>query len=341
MSNQSVTTKIFQFIESKFFSEKKNMLDEVGELLHLQKSTVYKKMKGESTLSLDEAEILCRHFRISLDEVLGIADDKIYFDFPSLYGSVANEKEFLDPIRGDLEKLYRLDPIIYYATKELPLFYYFISPKLIAFKFNVFYNFVWKKKEDKLVPFDYSLFENNSEFISNVNKVLELYSSMNSIEIWNTAVLDNTFNQLKYFLESGLMVDPKESLLLCDELEKLIHILEQLIHSKDKSALRKKSINTGKFELYNNEIAHTNNVIFVKSKTRDAVYCTYDNPNFMRSISPVLCEYTEKWFDKLILNSVSISNGNMKEQSQFINKLKEKLQRARLAIQSSLQHMVD
>lgn len=339
MSYQSVTNKIFQFIESKFFSEKKNMLDEVGEILHLQRSSIYKKVKGETALSLDEAEILCKHFRISLDEVLGLSDDKIYFDFPALYGTVNNEQEFLDPIKSDLEKLYRLDPVIYYATKELPLFYYFFSAKLIAFKFHVFYNFVWRKKDQKLIQFDFSKYDNNPEFNASVNKVLELYSSMNSIEIWNTAVLDNTFNQIKYFLESGLLVDPLESLKLCDEVEKLIDALHQIIQSKDKSILRKNPNYTGKFELYNNEIAHTNNVIFVKSTTRDAVYCTYDNPNFMRSISPVLCEYTNQWFDKLILNSVSITGGNMKEQNQFINKLKEKLQRTRNALQVSIQEI--
>ncbi len=323
----------------KFFSEKKNLLDEVSEVLNLQRSSIYKKYKGETALSLDEAGILCKHFRISLDDVLGLLDDKIYFDFPALYGSVSNEDEFLDPIKGDLEKLYRLQPDIYYATKELPLFYHCFSYKLVTFKLNVFFNFVWKKDGQQLIPFDYEVYENNAKLKESVSKILELYSSMNSIEIWNTSVLDNTLNQIKYFLESGLLKNPNEALLLCDEVEGLINIIEQCILNKDKSPLRKDPTYKGSLDFYNNEIAHTNNVIFVKSKTRDAVYCTYDNPNFMRSISPQMCEYTDTWFKKLLINSVNVTGGNMKDQKYFINRLKEKLNRTRISVLATLQEL--
>lgn len=339
MSYQSISSKIFGFIENKFFSDKKDLLIELEEILHLQRSSVYKKVRGESALSLEEAEILCKHFRISLDDVLGLAEDKIYFDFPALYGSVSNEKEFLDPIFNDLVKLKNLDPVIYYATKELPLFYYFFSMRLIAFKFHVFYNFIWRKKDEKLISFDFKKYSKDEDFKKNVSTIHELYSSLNSIEIWNTSVLDNSLNQIKYFLESGLFTRPQDSLELCNDLENLIDVLEVQINNKKKSTsgISNNKVH-GSFELYNNEIAHTNNVIFVKSETRDAVYCTYDNPNFMRSISPQLCQYTENWFNKLLSNSIPITFGTLKDKMNFINQLREKLNRTRTAIQLCLKN---
>ncbi|MEO6190070.1 MAG: hypothetical protein ABIO44_06625 [Saprospiraceae bacterium] len=336
MTYQPISNRIFSFIETKFFTSRKNLLDEIGKILNLQSASIYK-IHGPSSLSLEEAEILCRHFRISLDEILGIGDDKIYFDFPALYGSVANESDYLEPVKLDLEMIYRLDPLIYYATKELPIFYYLSSPNLVAFKFYVFNNFIWKAKSNDMLKFNANHYLDNSEFRKLVDNVLELYSTLNSIEIWNTSVLDNTFNQLKYFLDAGLMEDSKQAIAICDDLDKLIDKIAEMIKSKNKSVLKKSKKDVGTFNLYNNEIAHTNNVIFVKSETRDAVYSTYDSPNFMRSISPALCEYTDKWFQKIILNSVPITNGNLKDQSYFIHKLKEKLKRTRNSIQLSLQ----
>ncbi|MEP7196988.1 MAG: helix-turn-helix transcriptional regulator [Saprospiraceae bacterium] len=336
MTSQSLTSKIFKFIELKFFAEKRDLLDEISKVLHIHRSSVYKKINGETSISIEEAEILCRHFRISLDEILGLVDDKIYFDFPALYGSVSNEFEFLEPIKKDLEKLYRLNPTIYYATKELPLFYYFSSPRLVAFKFHVFYNFVWRKDNHSWLKFDYNKYESDAEFKSLVYEIQELYSTMNSVELWNASVLDNTLNQIKYFLDSGLMIDSQESLLICDDIIKLVDRIELAIKNQNKNSFRKSTIGTGSFALYNNEIAHTNNVIFVNSKTRDAVYCTYDNPNFMRSISTTLCEYTSNWFKRLINNATPVTGGSLKDQNQFINRLREKIIRTRNTIESSL-----
>lgn len=323
MSQQNTTNRVFEFIENKYFTQKKNLIEEVSRILNLQVPSVYKKAKGESSLSLEETVILCRHYRLSLDEVFGLNDDKIYFDFPALYGTVKNELEFLEPIRQDLEVLYRLNPVIYYATKELPLFYYFISPRLTAFKFHVFKNFVWNPYPSTR-KFKYSDFEFNEEFQSMVKKVFQLYSSMNSIEIWNTAILDNTYNQLKYYLEAGLFENVNEVLDISNDILYFIEKLAEIIYSNSKEPLNPGMKYFGSFQLYNNEIAHTNNVVFVKSDSNEAVYCTYDNPNFMRSISPLLCEYTFQWMNKLIHNSMPITGGSNKDQNAFINRLKEK-----------------
>lgn len=36
---------LFKSIESNYYTEKKNLVDDVSELLHIQKSSVYKKLK--------------------------------------------------------------------------------------------------------------------------------------------------------------------------------------------------------------------------------------------------------------------------------------------------------
>ncbi|MFN8279396.1 MAG: helix-turn-helix domain-containing protein [Saprospiraceae bacterium] len=339
MHVETVTHKIFDMIESKFFTNKKQLVDTVSEVLHLQPSSIYKKIKGESSISLEEAEILAKHFRISLDEILGLSEDKIYFDFPALYGAVKDHRDFIDPIRQDLENLRLLNPIIYYSTKELPLFYYFLFPKLKSFKFYVFFNFNWRLDETIIKPYEENDYCFDEEFNKITRRILDLYSEINSIEIWTTSVLDNTFNQLRYLSEAGLIKSRVQALEILDDVDRLIDTIAEIIKSKNKSVLKDKNGGEpGSIELYNNEILHTNNIIYVKSTAHEAVYNTYDNPNFMRSISPVLCQFTNRWFERIIQNSVPVSFGNIKDQNAFISRTKEKSIRCRSNLNNIFDH---
>ena len=318
---------LFKSIESNYYTEKKNLVDDVSELLHIQKSSVYKKIKGESAIGLQEAGILCKHYKISLDELLNLNENRIYFDFPAIRGNVKNVYDFLKSLETDLQNLYRLDPTIYYATKELPMFYYCISPKLAAFKFHVFYNTVWREDKYQMIPFDYIQFENDDQFKSQIKNIVNLYMSLHSVEIWNVGILDNTLNQIRYFLESGLMKNPLESIRLCEELLLLIKNIEELCENSNKSSMKKSDRAVGSFELYNNEIAHTNILAYVESKSMRCVYNTYDNPDVMKSDNPSLCDYTSKWFNRIIDTSAPISQGNVRDRKMFINRLQEKVNR--------------
>ncbi|HRG32094.1 MAG: hypothetical protein JNK69_03470 [Saprospiraceae bacterium] len=322
-----LSVTLFKTIESTYYKEKKNLVDDISELLHIQKSSVYKKIKGESAIGLEEAGILCAHYKISLDEILGLNENLINFDFPAIKGNVKNVNQFLQSLETDLQSLYRLDPTIYYATKELPMFYYCTSPKLAAFKFHVFYNTVWRDDKYQMISFDYSQYDNDDLFKRQIKNIVNLFMSVNSIEVWNVGILDNTLNQIRYFLESGLMKDPLASLDLCQELLLLVDNIEELCENSNKSSMKKSDKLVGSFELYNNEIAHTNILAYVESKVMRCVYNTYDNPNFMKSYNPSLCDYTFKWFNRIIDTSAPLSKGNLKDRKNFINRLQEKIKR--------------
>lgn len=329
-----LTADIFSYIERTRYAEKKNMVDDIASILFIQKSSAYKKIRGESSLSPDEIALLGKHYQFSVDDLLGIQLDRIYFDFPALNGVVRNVIDYLTPIEQDIKRVQLINPVIYYTSREIPIFYYYTSPRLSAFKFHVFYNINWRDERFKMTSYDYKEYETHALYLEKLKTISSAYMGLDSVEVWNVTVFDNTLNQIRYFLESGLMTDPAEALLLHDEVRQLILKLQDACAAQNKETFFRGSKFPGGLQLYNNEIAFTGNLIYVKSDSIRAVYTTFDNPNFLNSSNPRLCDYTQKWLDRIIDNSIKISGGNTRDKSLFFNKILEKVERSRKQTES-------
>jgi hypothetical protein len=185
-----------------------------------------------------------------------------------------------------------------------------------------------------MTSYDYKEYETHALYLEKLKAISSAYMGLDSVEVWNVTVFDNTLNQIRYFLESGLMTDPAEALLLHDEVRQLILKLQDACAAQNKETFFRGSKFPGGLQLYNNEIAFTGNLIYVKSDSIRAVYTTFDNPNFLNSSNPRLCDYTQKWLDRIIDNSIKISGGNTRDKSLFFNKILEKVERSRKQTES-------
>ncbi|HRH99665.1 MAG TPA: helix-turn-helix transcriptional regulator [Saprospiraceae bacterium] len=333
MYEESTTSMIFNFIENRYYAEKSNeMVDDLIGILNFSKSNIYKKIKGESTLTVNDLIKLSRHFRFSLDELFGLASGKIDFNFPALEGNVKTPSDFVTQITAELDQLRFPDLVLHYATKELPLFYYFSSPELAVFKLHVFYNLIWKDDKHAYTKFNLSHYKSDHYIQAKIKEIGFKYMSLNTVEYWNVHVLDNTLNQIEYFLQAGLFEDSETALLLIDEMIKLVHRIKLMIEQKNKTPLGFTDQSSGSTIIYHNEIVHTNNVIFLDSPVFQAVYNTYDNPNFMVSQSKELCAYTQRWITRLQKNSTPISEGTIRDQQYFVNKLLQQIEKQKTII---------
>ncbi|MBK7231070.1 MAG: helix-turn-helix transcriptional regulator [Saprospiraceae bacterium] len=336
--SDKLTADIFSFIEKTHYVGKKDFIDDIAKLLNVQKSSVYKKIRGESALTPDDIAKLGKQYQLSLDDLLGLQQDRIYFDFPALNGVVKNVMDYLNPIEFNIKRVQMINPTIYYTSREIPIFYYYTSPKLAAFKFHVFYNINWRDEKFKMTSFQYTEYETNADYLQKIKSISDTYLGLNSIEVWNITVFDNTLNQIRYFLESGLMSQPEEALILHDEIKKLIEKLQEACDTNSKLPFARKLKQAGELTLYNNEIAFTGNLIYVKSESIRTVYSTFDNPNFLNSFNPRLCDYTDKWLQRVINNSIRISGGNTREKNIFFHKILDKVERSRKLTESWLEN---
>src|ERR1043165_2466199 len=75
-----------------------SMVETIGDLLDVSADSVYRGIRGERPLPLEELKILCEHFQLSLDQVLHLYSDKIVFTDPEIKQPVKNFKDYLNTV---------------------------------------------------------------------------------------------------------------------------------------------------------------------------------------------------------------------------------------------------
>ena len=75
-----------------------SLVDTVAELLNISYDSVYRRIRGEKPISLNELKILCEHFHLSLDQVLQFKTDTVVFNAPEINGSDPDFSEYLNGV---------------------------------------------------------------------------------------------------------------------------------------------------------------------------------------------------------------------------------------------------
>ena len=56
-----------------------SFVDELAELLSISRDSAYRRIRGETVLSLDEVAVLTKHFSVSVDDFLSPSNDRVSF----------------------------------------------------------------------------------------------------------------------------------------------------------------------------------------------------------------------------------------------------------------------
>ncbi|MDO8367501.1 MAG: hypothetical protein Q7T20_11930 [Saprospiraceae bacterium] len=289
------------------------LAEEIVELLHQSKANVYKKITGKVPFSTDEVLTIARHYGVSIDQYVhnGHGDyEKIAFDY-SLPQHLANTPEtFLEKIRHDIEAIARMpQSSIIYASNEIPLFHSLIYPNLLVFKLYVWCRTNWKLPEMLGKKFDAKeMYAQWPKLEEHRKAIADVYQLIPSKEYWSRSVASNILNQIRYYSEGNFFADAAMPQTLRSELLEMLDSRAEMAAQGHKGYLKDGSP-TASFDLYLNEIAHTNNIILIRhGENPVAVYTTIDNPNFLRSIDPIFCQRMRQWVRQIEECSFHTSN---------------------------------
>lgn len=312
------------------FSSANESMDKICRILCVERSALYNRVSGQKRLSVDEALRLSRHFGVpypGLTEAQ-LPAGTVGVRLAALAGQPNGAVEFLRPLSNQLEQFAQIpDVVIHYVTSEIPFFYFLHFPRLARFKFYVWTYFTWSGAGygGERKPYDaQNLPESEARLYSTVRQA---YDQFSGDEIWHVNILDNTLNQLIYLHHVGLLTTQDAELLLVD----LFNLLE-MVSLRAELGIK---ANDTTYNLYQNEVTHTNNLVLVEAGKQSSVFFTYDNPNLCSSSDPLLITYTRDAIRRLLRNCTSIAHGSDRQRRIFFNQLVQRIEITRKRIKNA------
>jgi len=335
MDGYRLQLRLFDLIKERT-SDDGNWIDEISEKLNLSRSAVYKKVNASSALSIEELSTLLLNYNLNFDQLIRPDAQNVAFDFPYMTTEIKSFLDYILPLKESIELFSRLPNVnVLYTTHELPVFYWFLQRDLCFFKMYAFAGTVWELDGYKGEKFDLNNFSGEQIIMKEVDAVASRYIGMPCMEFWNQNILSNTLNQIKFFANSGLFADLDHALMICDHLKDVMaHVKKMATAGKKFPIGQEPQEGHPDFLLYHNETAHTNNSLCVTSDTVNAVFATYDSPNFIASHDEGLVEYTKRWFDRLRRHSLPVSKDASRSRNYLFNRINKLIDLTKAELES-------
>jgi len=318
------------FINSLRQNTPKNvsLIEEVAMVLNINYDAAYRRINGKTTISIEEAILLAKHFNISLNNLFEVGDRNLLMVFKTK--CINNEKDLLNYFSSTYKSLAKLKKDktaeFFYNARDLPLFYFLGDHILCKFKIYIWLSFLDNNFSQKQLKFeDYST---SLALMKVIQKIESIYKNSNTTEIWSETVIDSTLKQLNYFYESELL-SGKVALQICKQLEQILNRIEMAAYNGKKNN-SSKDIN---FSLYSNELTIFNNNLLIKSKKRKILFTPYSILRYYKIKDHEMCNNMEDYFLKQLQDSILLSTSGKKERYLFFKKLYGKIDKLKKILQ--------
>lgn len=316
------TTKPNSAVQDEFIARLKQALapgiglaEEIADLLDVSIDSAYRRVRGETSLTLDEIYTIARKYSISVDEVFGSRGDTVTFAYTKLTDNVKNFEDYLNRIISHLRIISKHGKgHIFYVAEEMPLFYSFFSKKLTAFKLFYWQRSVLNVPDYQNVKFDWGLIPEN--MVNAAHDSFKEYLSIASTEVWSDDTVFTGLRQIKFYYDSGI-ISKNQALELLDDYRKTIELVQRNAGNGRKQASDKAE----NYTLYNSEVMLGTNCIYISMGDARYSYISFNTMNSLTTNNPGFCEETEHWIKNLEKKSTLISGVGEKQRYQFFSKM--------------------
>lgn len=309
-------------------------------VLYIGKSAAYRRTSGEAPLSLEEISLLARHFNISIDQFVFADTDKAIFTFPYMQYPVRSISEFMDGIASRVEQAAQLKDVkIDFISREIPIFHYFNFPELTAFKAYIWARTIWKLPEFQEQRFSLKRIKGIKRF---QKRILKHYHTIAGSEVWGTDGLAVPLSQIEYYLEQDMFEEPEEALLLCEQLRALMqHVATMTKQGKKFPLGTSPTSDAPDFQIYHNQLAHSNSFILVTSPQVKVSFVTMDNLHPATFTDPQFHQFMNDWKTRLTEQSMLISGSSSGTHTKFFNQAEKQISKFERRINRILEGRAD
>jgi hypothetical protein len=300
------------------------MVDEVSGILHVSADSAYRRIRGETPLVLDEANLLCNHFNLSLDQLLNLKSGSILFHDTRIHNSDYSYEKYLSGLIGLAQQVKNFFyKEIIYLTKDVPLFHNFYFQPLIAFRYFFWMKTILQHPDFSNKEFSPDCLPPEVEALS--RELANAYTTIPSVEIWNTECVNSTISQVEFYKDSGLFPSAASIRSVYDALE------ETILHIKAQAEVGVKFLpgqlpeKTGSFRFFYNRVVLGDNTILIKTDHTRSVYLNYDVLNYLSTKDEDFCTRCDEELHNLMRKATQISETSEKQRNVFFNILLQKI----------------
>ncbi len=301
--------------------------DELASVLSISSDSVYRRVRGETLLSINEIHDLCTYYKISFD-LFTQNSKNIAFNYEPM-GTSSSFKTYLTSILNDLEQIERADnKQIIYAAIDVPIFHHFKYPELSAFKM-----FYWMKavvNVPALLDKKFAVAHVSPEFAELGKKIFEIYCKIPSIEIWTDETINSLIKQIEFYWDTGNFESKDDALIVCEQAKNEIETLNK------QAEIGNKNINNAEteenFVLFHSQIEIGNNCIYTRKAEFESIYFSVHTFNKIITGNPNFVGDTKVWLSNLMKKSNQISGVSQIHRYKFFKRASDKLERLRKKI---------
>lgn len=324
-------------IQLLFFGHIKNSLpphlslvDEIAERLNISNDSAYRRIRGEKPISFEELQVLCSHYKISLDQFLHLQTDAFIFS-----GILQTESQtpFEDYLNYLLKSIQFMDSFkkrhVYFLMKDFPPFINFQIKELATFKFYIWMKSILHYESLRGVKFELDD-PRYVPFIDISKKIIELYNKIPGTEIWNVESINSSLYQINFYRQSGFFKNIKDVSLLYDKIEELINHIEKQAELGLKFNIgTTPGAGAGEYRMFVNELILGDNTVAAEL---DDTRVTFLNHSVLYAVRTTDKRFNDAMFtnlDNLIKKSTMVSTIGERERVIFFNQLRNKINQYR------------
>jgi plasmid maintenance system antidote protein VapI len=305
------------------------LAEEMAEILEISTDSAYRRIRGETDLSIDEVFKLTKKYNISVDSVFSNLSDTVTFAYTKLTDSAENFEKYLSRILNHLKLLNTQEERkIVYVAEEVPIFHSFFSQKFIEFKL-----FYWQRSVLNVPDYQGKKFEFGIIPQNQIEIALECskeYKKVPSVEIWTNETILTATKQLEFYVDSGVFKNKSDALDVLEEIKKMVQYIEQSAESSRKEVSSK----TENYQLYNSEVVLGTNCIYVKMPNVNYTYISFNTMNSLTTNNHEFCDETEHWMRNIIKKSTLISGVAEKERYRFFSSMYKNIENCHARLKS-------
>ena len=189
----------FKQLEQKF-DKRGKMVYAICNSLNLGRDAIYRRLRGDTALTAEEMLTLAREFDIQLNNPETCPNSRQQIDYPNGVNQVNNELEYYQQLEEQYTEVLQLKGLeIDYASPELPFYYEFSTPTLLAFKTYIYGLTSWNFNKWREVTFRPELID--PKMFEITDRLMPLLFNVPGRDLWSVGILDVTLRQIEHAVD--------------------------------------------------------------------------------------------------------------------------------------------